>query len=242
MILSKADDFGEAARWEQRFATIPAGYAFRANDGDVRPLTKEEASAALREGLAAIRQGALLLHFSTWVILALAVTGVMIQNGGGHGIFSSGAIVGVWTPVLHLLGWVYFQWQARRVPQALSTRLQNRIALSPGLVGPMLRRNWLKPIRGAIAIGTIAYILWIVFTITGSFDPHSLGAGAMVVHGESGAVEVIGGRDPAGEMSAFATHLPELLALIAICYAVYFVELFVDKSIRREVERIGRVR
>jgi hypothetical protein len=61
----------------------------------------------------------------------------------------------------------------------------------------------------------------------------------MVVHGDTGAVEVIGGGDPVGEMDAFSAHLPELLALIAICYAVYFVELFVDRSIRREVERIG---
>jgi hypothetical protein len=171
MMLSKVDDFGETARYEQRFAKIPTGYAFRANDGDVRPLSKEEADSALAEGIAAIRHGAQALHFSTWVILALAVAGVMIQNGAGHGIFSSGALVGIWAPVLHLLGWAYFQWQARRVPGELSIRLQNRMSLSPALVGPMMRRNWLKPIRGAMAIGTVAYTLWIVFTITGSFDP-----------------------------------------------------------------------
>ena len=239
-MLSKVDDFGEAARYEQRFAKIPTGYAFRANDGDVRPLTKDEANAALAEGLAAIRHGAQALHFSTWVILAIAVAGVMVQNGGGHGIFSSGAIVGIWAPVLHLLGWAYFQWQARRVPSELSMRIRNRISLSPALVGPMMRRNWLKPIRGAMAIGIVGYVLWIVYTITGSPDPHSLGAGAMVVHGDTGAVEVIGGGDPAGEMSAFSAHLPELLVLIAICYAIYFAELLVDMAIRKEVERIGR--
>ena len=104
----------------------------------------------------------------------------------------------------------------------------------------MMRRNWLKPIRGAMAIGIAGYVLWIVYTITGSPDPHSLGAGAMVVHGDTGAVEVIGGGDPAGEMSAFSAHLPELLVLIAICYAIYFAELLVDMAIRKEVERIGR--
>ena len=239
-MLSKTDDFGETARYEQRFAKIPTGYAFRANDGDVRPLTKDEVDTALAEGLAAIKHGAQALHFSTWVILALAVAGVMVQNGGGHGIFSSGAILAVWAPVLHLLGWAYFQWQARRVPMALSARLQNRIALSPALVGPMMRRNWLKPIRGAMAIGIVGYVLWIVYTITGSPDPHSLGAGAMVVHGDTGRVEVIGGLDPEGEMSAFSARLPELLALIAICYAVYFAELFVDRAIRKEVARIGQ--
>ena len=238
-MLSKVDDFGETTRYEQRFAKIPIGYAFRANDGDVRPLSKEEADSALAEGIAAIRHGAQVLHFSTWVILALAVAGVMIQNGAGHGIFSSGALVGIWAPVLHLLGWAYFQWQARRVPGELSIRLRNRMSLSPALVGPMMRRNWLKPIRGAMAIGTVAYTLWIVFTITGSFDPHSLGAGGMVVHGDTGAVEVIGGGDPVGEMEAFSAHLPELLALIALCYAVYFAELLVDRAMRREVERIG---
>lgn len=238
MDLSKIEDFGEAARFESRFAKIPTGYAFRANDGDIRPLSEQEMEAALVEGVAAIRHGAAVLKYSGWAILALAVAGVTMQNGGGSGIFSSKAIVAGWLPALHMLGWVYFQWHARRVPRAWSARVQNRIRLSPALVGPMLRRNWFKPLRAALAIGTVAYMLWITFTITGSFAPESLGAGAVIIDGHTGSRRVIAGDDPDAQMGLFMTHMPEILLLIAACYIVYFAEWIVDRSIKRDVMRI----
>lgn len=239
----KVEDFGETTRFIERFATIPTGYAFRANDGDVRPLSETEATAALAEGTAAIRHAAQFLQYGSWAILALTVIGVAAQNGGGVGVFSSKMIVMWWSPFLHVLSLLHFQWRVRRVPEELSERVRNRIALSPALVGPMLRRNWFKVMRATLAICTVAYMLWIVFTITGSFSPESLGAGVIVIDGHSGQTRVIGGgANPADEMSRFAAHMPEILALIALCYAVYFAEWLTDKSIRREVERIRQQR
>jgi hypothetical protein len=124
--LSKIEDFGELQRFQRRFAKIPTGHAFRANDGDIRPLSEQEAATALSEGTAAIRRGAQTLKYSSWVILLLAVLGVFFQNGGGRGVFSSMWIVGFWTPVLHVMSWLYFQWEVRRVPEEWSNQSAER--------------------------------------------------------------------------------------------------------------------
>ncbi len=234
------EDQGEIDRFERRFAKTSLGYAFRADDGAVRPLSESEAETARAEGLAAIRHGAFVLQVGTWVTVALVVAVIMFLGGGGKGVFSNAAILGGWSVGAHMLLYLYFRMQVRKATRGLSERLFNRIAMSPTSVGPMTRINYFKHLRGAATLLTVAYLGWVIYSVTGSIDPHQLGDGTFAVNGRTGEVTTTGtGRGPDEEMEAFMKHMPEIGAFIALCWALYLGEWLTDRANDRDQEAMG---
>jgi hypothetical protein len=128
----------------------------------------------------------------------------------------------------------------RKATSGLSERLYNRIAMSPTSVGPMIRVNYFKHLRGAATLLTVAYLGWVIYSITGSIDPHQLGDGTFAVHGRTGEVTTTGtGRGPDEEMEAFMKHMPEIGAFIALCWALYLGEWLTDRANDRDRAAMG---
>lgn len=223
------DDLGEAAKFERRFAKTVLGHAFLADDGQVRPLSEAEAAETRAEGLRLIRSGARVLHAGSWIVVAGVVAFFTLTGGRGTGLFSGAAIVGTWATIAHLGTVLWFYARVRQAVRIPSRKYANRIALSPTTVAPLARPNWFRVLRGAATWGTIAYLFWTLYGITGSLDPHSLGDGTFSIDGHTGKMTTTGTGNPVDEMDAFGRHLPVLMTMIAICYALYAAEWLTDR-------------
>ncbi len=234
-MFSASDDFGETGRFEARFAVTPMGRAFRDDSGEVRALSAAEAEAALGEGRALIKKAASQHNLINFFLIAAIVAAALLFDHRPDAPFSPGAIVGAGAFAGHLLAaWIFHQ-QVRRASAIPSEKFANRIALSPTLIAPMIRRNWFRTLRGALATGAILYILWITFTITGNPDPHSLGGGSFGLDGTTGQTA---GKSGDANMVAFAQHMPQIGAVIALAWIALGLEKWLDRDIARDTARM----